>query len=496
MVLYFCYLFSYPSLLELHYGGRLRKSQTTREQAREAGLSIQEAKCQIDTELFLNKYPQWELGTPHWSVILHKMFLHATKWGQKEAERLVCWGCQGSMWRPNLEVDQSTLELVGYWTSQKEIWDIYHSVYLLRRSPGLPPCGSQWRRKAIHDILSSLKGQLHQQVYPTAAGETSGLMDECWSRPIRRDSYEVTLWEIRAAHQRVLETAKVLRSDIERLSWGVREATQTHSWSHSRRCSGSHNRSHLQGCSLDRLPRSPSRSWLGRRVTFREPEVELGPVGGGEDYPSEPSILDVKLWLDWQAWQIGMPCEWRELRAIPGVEDPLKLAWKIWASFLIPKIGGKVFLGQDYTPPPAPQCLTWNAFLPNELSYQDVWQQLFFLTIAYTRGLQHWAEKLNLPENPDFHLLVRSVIQLRKMVEEQIMFTDWDIFWDLERVDPEAMSQWPQPSLSHLGRMEPPLDNQPGKKNICFMETATQTASLAMTDVELTRHITPPDRTE
>ena len=41
---------------------------------------------------------------------------------------MVCWGHQGSMWRPGMEADQSTLELVGYQTSQKEIPDIYHSV--------------------------------------------------------------------------------------------------------------------------------------------------------------------------------------------------------------------------------------------------------------------------------------------------------------------------------------------------------------------------------
>ena len=33
-----------------------------------------------------------------------------TEWGQKEAERLICWGHWGSMWRPNLEVDQSAME--------------------------------------------------------------------------------------------------------------------------------------------------------------------------------------------------------------------------------------------------------------------------------------------------------------------------------------------------------------------------------------------------
>ena len=79
MVLYFCCLFSYPSLLELHYGGRMTKSQTAREQAREVGLLIREAEQRIDAELFLDEYPRWEFGAPHQSVILHKMFLHATK---------------------------------------------------------------------------------------------------------------------------------------------------------------------------------------------------------------------------------------------------------------------------------------------------------------------------------------------------------------------------------------------------------------------------------
>ena len=41
------------------------------------------------------------------------------------------------------------MELVGYRTSHKGIWDIYHSVYLLRRSPGLPPYRSQQRREAM-----------------------------------------------------------------------------------------------------------------------------------------------------------------------------------------------------------------------------------------------------------------------------------------------------------------------------------------------------------
>ena len=445
MVLYFCCLFSYPSLLELHYGGRMSKSKTAREQAMEVGLSIREAGQRIDTELFLDEYSRWELGAPHWSVILHEMFLHATKWGWKEAERLIHSGCWGSISTPDLEGDQSAMELVGYQTSHKEIWDIYHSVYLLRRFPGLPPCGSQQKREAICDILSSLRSQLHWWVYPTTTEETWGPVVEHWSRPRRRgDSHEEALWEARVAHQMVLEATQVLKSDIKRLSWGMRDAPSTHSHSRSRSC--------LQSHSLDRWPRSPSRSWQERRVTFWEPEVEPDPKEGRESYPPEPSIIDVEIWLDWWACQLDMPCWWMELTAIPGVEDPQKLTQKIWASFSILEVRGKVFWGQDYT-----TCLTWNMFLLDELFYQDVWQQPFLLTVAYAQGLQYWAEKLNLPGDPDFFPLARSVIELRERVKEHVMFTKWDIIHGLGRDNLGATSQWPQTSPTSFGRMDPPL---------------------------------------
>ena len=49
-------------------------------------------------------------------------------------------------------------------------------------------------------------------------------MDDHQSSPNRRDSYEEAHQEIRAACQRALEAAKVLRSNIERLSQGMRDA--------------------------------------------------------------------------------------------------------------------------------------------------------------------------------------------------------------------------------------------------------------------------------
>ena len=495
MVLYFCCLFSYPSLLELHYSGRMSKSQTTREQAMEVGLLVREAEWRIDTELFLDEYPRWKLGAPHWSVILHEMFLQAAEQGWKEAERLICQGHCGSVSRPDLEADQSTMELMGYRTSHKEIWDIYHSVYLLKRSPGLPPCGSQWRREAIHDILSSLRSQLHWWVYPATASETWGPVDKHQSRPRRGDSYEEVLQEVRTAHQRVLEATQVLKSDIERLSWGMRDMPLTHFYSHSRSCPQSH--------SLDRWLRSPSRSQQGRRVTFWEPEAEPDPKESGESYPPKPSIIDVDTWLDWQAHQLDMPCWWMELTAIPGVEDPWKLTQKIQASFSIPEVRSRVFLGQDYTAPPAPKCLTQHVFLLDELSYQDVWHQPFLLTVAYAWGLQYWAEELNPPENPDFHPLARSVIELREREKEHVMFTKWDVNQGVGRVNLGAASQWPQTSSTSFRRMDPPLSprptpvgDQPVEQNTSFMEATTHTASPAMSRVELTRPITPLDRME
>ena len=162
-------------------------------------------------------------------------------------------------------------ETCGIPDFSQEIRDLYHSVYLMRRSPGPLPCGPQQRREAIWDILSSLKSSLHWWVYPIAAKEdTWGAVTESSSRPRgREDPHEEVLWEARAACQRALEAAQVLESEIERLSQGLRDVQCAHPCSHS----GSHPWSQ----SLDRWPRSPDRPWQERRVTFWEPEVEPDP---------------------------------------------------------------------------------------------------------------------------------------------------------------------------------------------------------------------------
>ena len=73
----------------MHYGDKLHKSQSAREQARETGLLIREVEWHLNAKLFFDEYPRWEIDGPHWSIILHDMFLHAVEEGRKEGGREV-----------------------------------------------------------------------------------------------------------------------------------------------------------------------------------------------------------------------------------------------------------------------------------------------------------------------------------------------------------------------------------------------------------------------
>ena len=138
---------SYMTLLTLTYGDRMEKTLEACCRAEQEELSFREAKWVVEMELFLDKYPCWNMGAPHQSVILHEMFLHATSWGRKEVEHMCHQGHPGSMREPSSEADQSTLHLLGYHTSQREMRDVYHNMYLLNREPGFPSCGEAKRRR-------------------------------------------------------------------------------------------------------------------------------------------------------------------------------------------------------------------------------------------------------------------------------------------------------------------------------------------------------------
>ena len=375
---YYYYLPSYLTLLELHYGNCIQRSWVAQERAREKGISVWELERQVDLELFLDEYCHWGLGIPHWLIVLHEMFLHTAEWGWKEAECMNCWGCHGSIYEPDPRVDQSTMELVGYCMSQKEIRDIYHSIYLLERSPGFPSCGEWQRRRTIQDKLSSLTDWLNRRSHPTTNGDLDPQGGE-WVRLDWQGSYEVAL---QVAHQRALETAKALQSDLERLGKKQRERSQAHSHSQirsqsrtcsrswSRTCSRSrsctlsrgqsrnHARANSQSCSHGDLqcmhPRSSNEPLPRRRVTFTDPKDEKGLARKEAGCLTEPSMGDIETWLEFQAGQLGTSTWWEELGATPGIKDPWKFAQKIRASFYIPEVQMRVSPELGYTVPPAP----------------------------------------------------------------------------------------------------------------------------------------------
>ena len=223
-------------------------------------------------------------------------------------------------------------------------------------------------------------------------------------------------------------------------------------------------------------------------MTFREPEVRPNFEGRVEDYSLEPSVSDVEIWLEWQAQQLGTPAWWSELNAIPGVEDPRELTCKIRASFYIPEVKMRAFLEQKYTVPPTPKCLNRNTFLPDELSYQDIWQQPTLLTIAYARGLQYWVEKLNLPRSPDLPPLAGSVVELMEMVQEYVTFDHWDVIQGLGAIQLGSTSWWLKTTLFSCV-LSPPVEGQD------FMGATTHTAS-PIAEEDLTRCTAPPSETE
>ena len=333
--------------------------------------------------------------------------------------------------------DQSTLHLIGYHTSWKELRDVYHSVYLLNRAPGSPSCGEVKWKRAIWEIFSLLQERLQRQTSSADAKDAPENKMGSASLPM----YEAALQEVCC---KVMETAASLQNDLDRLDNEMRGRPWAHSqsrtwcrtwsrsqrWRRSRGQSGtrSESRHRAQAGSLHQeCSRGGSGDWAGarsqdyhqvdsqdkqaclqdhsqgpqnRRVSFRIPE--------GKDLATEnrepsakPPIKDLELWLDQQADQLGTPTWWEELKAIPGIMDLCKFTQKICASFHIPEIQSRASPDQSYSAPPAPKCLNQGAFLPERLEYQDVRQRPKLLTEAYCRCLQYWVEKVHPPVSPE-----------------------------------------------------------------------------------------------
>ena len=200
-----------------------------------------------------------------------------------------------------------------------------------------------------------------------------------------------------------------------------------------------------------------------RRVSFCNPE-DKDLETERRNPLAKPSINDLKMWLEYQARQLGTPTWWGELGAIPGITDLHKFAQKIRASFYILEVRSRMFLEEGYSVPPAPQSLNQGAYLPDNLAYQDVRQQPALLTVAYCQCLQHWAEKCNLLGNLDFCPLAESVRELRQAICELMNITQEDMMKGLKMEEPEGGCQ-PSPTTIFSQVLGPPANRQEAEES-------------------------------
>ena len=171
------------------------------------------------------------------------MFIHATEFGQKEAERIIHCGHWQGLPKLDPKIDISPIQLRGYQTSSKEIRDLYHQVYALKRLPGPPPCGPERAQKITKDIMSSLKDCLRWKEVEQPGGggelESAGTLTPHPFNQVSQRGRQDTLGEqeltkARKAHQWVLAAATALEECIKRL----RQST-TRTWPDVCHCSQS-----------------------------------------------------------------------------------------------------------------------------------------------------------------------------------------------------------------------------------------------------------------
>ena len=81
--------------------------------------------------------------------------------------------------------------------------------------------------------------------------------------------------------------------------------------------------------------------------------------------PPKPPVKEFWNWVTWKAETYEISSWWRELMAVPGVEDHEKLAQEVQASFWLPKRASELHEVENYhQAPPAPLCLLWKNLLP------------------------------------------------------------------------------------------------------------------------------------
>ena len=75
-------------------------------------------------------------------------------------------------------------------------------------------------------------------------------------------------------------------------------------------------------------------------------------------------------WIQWHAHQLDMTAWWQELQEVLGHDDYHKFAWKVWASFELPKAQSHVAkMDNDHSAPLAHSSLEKDRFVP----LPDMW---------------------------------------------------------------------------------------------------------------------------
>ena len=151
----------------------MAKTTAAKKLVRETGVSVREVERWLNTYVFFDEIPQCKSGGPHCPYLLQRMFTQAENTGQREYDHIRQRGHPQSMLKDACQVT-SAVELVGYRTTHKEVFNLYQEVYQLKRTLGLVP-GDQDVADQIHqEILNSLKEHIWCRQSPTQPEEPSG----------------------------------------------------------------------------------------------------------------------------------------------------------------------------------------------------------------------------------------------------------------------------------------------------------------------------------
>ena len=176
----------------------------------------------------------------------------------------------------------------------------------------------------------------------------------------------------------------------------------------------------------------------------------------------ETSTLHASDWIEWCTRYVQKLSWSKELTKIPSHADHKEFAWKLHASFEVPKACNWVKkVNNHHVQPPAHPSIGRYHFLPlRDVSYstQDIHLAQLQHTVACARPLQHWAEEVHPPVPSQPCHLARSVQELWWALEPLITFIEGDVFmvtalskW-MEITSPRLMKAVPQKSPKSCSR--------------------------------------------